>query len=133
MSDFGEIDFIELGLDSERHSEALGAFERMHLNPFSVKATLLAREHVFVRVPSGTFRISIRMQPAETSDRAECVVIHEAADREEAVTVRAEVERYFLRHFPGRTLVDVTPTGNVLVGEASTYIIYVGYEESSVG
>jgi hypothetical protein len=110
-TDYDGIDFSDLGVDMARHQESLGAFARMKLDARSVRPVLRARDLVFVRVPSGSFLIGVTGGDLSAQEEAEkrrgCTdfeVIHETARVEEAHAVRAEVERYFLRHFPRRTL-----------------------------
>jgi hypothetical protein len=116
-----------LGFDVERHREALNAFSRMDLDPRAVRPALRARDLVLVRVPSGKFRIGVERSAAP--ERAEgswdCIqseVICEAAEPDEAEAIRAEVERYFLRHFPGRTLTAQTPSPGEKTGPCRVFI-----------
>jgi hypothetical protein len=103
-------DFSDLDFDIGRHSEALPKFAELEIAGPSIKAGLRAREIVTVRVPSGNFRIGVT-QDAEAEESMErdngcafLAVIHEADGDSEAQLVRDDVERYFLRHFPGRIL-----------------------------
>ena len=103
-------DFSDLGMDVERHREALTSFARLNLGHLSVRPALRAREVVFVKIPSCRFAFGITGDPGfqeqEEAERGAIgfEVIHAAAGVAEAGQVRDEVERYFLRHFPGRTL-----------------------------
>src|SRR4051812_3273434 len=110
---YAHLDFSDLGFDVARHRESLGAFVRLNLDARSVKPALRAREGVFVRAPSGSFYIGVSQQDPtalEAAERSEgCrefAVICRADTGTEATLVRNDVERYFLRHFPGRTLLE---------------------------
>jgi hypothetical protein len=96
--------------DVSQHQEALRSFARMGLAQASLRPALRARDLVFNRHPG--CRFGIRLAVAPEAAKAEAIlggaiafeVIHPAESALEAASVRGEVERYFLRHFPGRTL-----------------------------
>lgn len=117
-------DFAELPFDVSRHSEALNSFAALNLAPESIRPALRARDLVFVRFPSCKFRIGVTGDP-ELWESLEidkgCIAfeqIYQADDSIQAEQIRAEVERYFLRHYPGCTLSSTyeleaaNPTGN---------------------
>ena len=119
-------DFTDLGFDLEPHRETVASFAKMNLAPSAVQPALRARDMAFVRFPSS--RIALRV--TEDHTRQEAVetsrggigfaVIHQAENAEDAWDIRAEVERYFLRHFPGRTLAESEATSR---GGTSVYIV----------
>ncbi len=117
-------DFQDLPFEVSRHTEALKSFAALNLAPESIRPALRARELVFVRVPSCTFRIGVTVDP-ELHEKCEIgngsiafEQIYQADDPTQAAHIRDEVERYFLRHYPGRTLSGsqvtraTNPTGN---------------------
>jgi hypothetical protein len=103
---YAALDLGGLPFDVTRHAEALDAFARLGLPASSVRPALRARDLVFRRIPSGPFRISLAEAgaPAPADGCTHFEIIYEAATPEEARAVRGDVERYFQRHFPGRTL-----------------------------
>ena len=102
------VDFQDLPFDVSRHVEALKSFAALDIPPRSVRPALRARDIVVVRRPSCRFRFGVALDAGAGAPRhgegGESEVIHEAASADEARGVCADVERYFLRHFPGRTL-----------------------------
>ena len=103
-------DFSDLGFDITPHREALTSFARLNLELVSIRPALRARDLVFVRVPACRFAIGLTDDPVrqEASEVSRgClgfVVIYEAESAAQAALVRHDVERYFLRHYPGRTM-----------------------------
>ena len=103
-------DFQDLPFDVSKHSEALKSFAALNLLPQSLKPALRVRDLVFIRIPSCKFRIGVTSSPdmqegRESSEGSIAFeVIYQADNPLEAKQVRGEVERYFLRHYPGRTL-----------------------------
>jgi hypothetical protein len=95
-------DFSDLDFDVDRHREALAKLPLLNPDPRSVKPILRARETVMFRRPSGAFSIVIASPAGAVLPGSH---IHDAPTPEEALIVRADVERYFQRHFPGRTRV----------------------------
>jgi len=114
LAEYAAIDLNDLDFDVARHAEGLRAFGRLALEPISIKPALRARDLALVRFPESKFLIGITDNAAQQEQAEQekgsvgFAVIHtpREANRatEEAETVRHEVERYFLRHFPGRTL-----------------------------
>jgi hypothetical protein len=103
-------DFSDLGFDMEPHREIFVSFAKMKLSPRAVRPALRARDMAFIRLPSSQIALRLTADPAQ-QEAIEAgrggigfSVIHSAAHLEEAQQVRVEVERYFLRHFPGRTV-----------------------------
>ena len=125
-------DLGDLGFDMEPHRETFVSFAKMQLTPLAVRPALRARNMAFVRFPSSRIALRITEDPA----RQEAVevgregigfaVIHQASSDEDAWDVCAEVERYFLRHFPGRTLASEKGTGS-----PGKYVIIVCYAPDS--
>jgi hypothetical protein len=103
-------DFQDLPFDLSNHEEALKSFAALNLLPQSIKPALCARDLIFVKVPSCKFRIGVTSEPDvwekidSNGGTAAFEVIYKATSPEEADLVRGEVERYFLRHYPGRIL-----------------------------
>ena len=103
-------DFSDLPFDVSRHAEALTAFAALNLTAASLRPMLRARELVFFRFPSCQFRIGVTPDPTVSEkiesdhNRIAFEVICRADSTTEAESIRHEVERYFLRHYPGRTL-----------------------------
>jgi len=118
---YGEVDIDGLDFDVERHRESIPAMFRLALDSRSIRPALRARNIVFVRVPDGKFRVGVASGDGKIGDYA---AIHETPSQEEAETVRNEVERYFLRHFPGRTIKD-EPGVDPIDEAAETYSVYV--------
>src|SRR5579871_4882774 len=121
-------DFHDLPFDVSKHAEGLNAFAALNLLPQSLKPALCARDLVFVRVPSSTFKIGVTDDP-EAQERKEksegsiaFEVLYQADNTVEAEQVRREVERYFLRHYPGRTLSSEKKTGAEILIGAYVYI-----------
>jgi hypothetical protein len=106
----GSDDYNDLGFDVEKHREAIRVFTEYGFNGATVRAGLRARDLVSVRMTSGKFGIGVtdELGNQEESQMARgCVafeVIHQSRSADEAQQVRADVERYFRRHFPGRCL-----------------------------
>ena len=105
-----EKDFQDLPFDVSKHSEALKSFEALNLLPQSIKPALCVRDLIFIRVPSCMFRIGVTENPIvqekKESGKGSIAfeVIYQTDTPIEAQQVCGEVERYFLRHYPGRTL-----------------------------
>ena len=103
-------DYSDLTFDIARHGEAFGAFAALNIEKKSVKLALKARDLVRYEGPSGKFLIGIgddRVPSDEIMKSDNFVafeVIYVAQDAGEANAVRADVARYFRRHFPGRCL-----------------------------
>lgn len=120
---YAEIDFTDLDFDIESHREGIKAMARLGLHPHSVKPTLRARNLVFVRVLSAKFRVGI--VPGDCTEQAPFEVIYQADSLAEAKGIRGEVERYFLRHFPGRVLSREDPAQpNTEPGSCQVIVIY---------
>ena len=101
----------------------VASFSRLQLDPISIEATLHAREIAIVTFPSCRFGISLGGSFENRSDVINSEIIYRSDDITKAERVRAEVERYLLRHFPGRVLKqegNKTPGGG---GEASVCIV----------
>lgn len=124
-------DFSDLGFDMEPHRETFISFAKMNLAAIAVKPTLRARDTVVVRFPGTQFALRVTDDPArqeaEEIRRGSIAfaVIHQAESAEGASQVRAEVERYFLRHFPGRTLAEAKPPS-----PSGHYVYIVCFEAS---
>ena len=118
-----QIDFQGLPFDVSVHSEALKAFAALNLLPQSIEPALRARDLIFVRLPSCKFRIGVTCDPAaqaESESRGGSLafeVIYKADDPTAAFQVRGDVERYFLRHYPGRTLTDAAAANEQPAGQ----------------
>ena len=103
-------EFDDIGFDIAKHREALPKLAELGIVGPSLKAALRAREAVTVHRPTGKFRISVS-EDLQTDAAGElqngCTllsVIHHGTDPLDSQRIRRDVERYFLRHFPGRTV-----------------------------
>jgi hypothetical protein len=109
-SPVGSDDYSDLDFDVEKHREAIRVFTAYGFDEATVRAGLRARDVVSVRITSGKFGIGVTddLGNQEESQKAQgCVafeVIHQSRSADEVQQVRAAVERYFRRHFPGRCL-----------------------------
>jgi hypothetical protein len=107
----------------------------MNLDPASIRPTLRARDLVFIRLPACRFAFGVTSDPQAQSEtegiRGSLAyqLIHEADSVEEARRVRDEVERYFLRHYPGRTLPEMQ--GIPALGAAKTSVFILCYPPAS--
>lgn len=126
-ANYDGLDLSDLPFDIERHREGIRAFAKLNLDPQSVKPALRARDLVSIRVSSGMFRIGAAGGDTAAQEAAEKArggtdfeIIHQCTGPEEAATIRSEVERYFLRHFPGRTL-----QGTPNAASSPPYFVYV--------
>ena len=103
-------DYSSLGFDVENHREAFRAFANLGMGARSVPAALIAREAVVSQFPSDAFRITASAGPLTdeggemAGEQTGVVPLYESDDAEEVDQVRADVCRYFCRHFPGRCL-----------------------------
>jgi len=101
-------DYSDLGFDVEAHREALRVFADYGFSEATTRAGLKARDLVAVRMKSGKFGIGVTddLSSIEQGQRspvcAAFEVIHQSRNGEEVQQIRAGVERYFRRHFPGR-------------------------------
>ena len=122
-------DYSDLGFDVETHREALRVFANYGFSEATTRAGLKARDLVAVRMKSAKFGFGVTddLTSVEQGQRAPgCAafeVIHQCGSGEEAQQIRADVERYFRRHFPGRCL-DRSAEAAVTeaVGEMYVYI-----------
>ena len=121
-------DFQDLPFDVSKHSEAFDSFAALNLLPQSIEPTLRARDLIFVRVPSCKFRIGVTGDPGAQEEIENnhggiaFEIIYRADDPIEAHQVRGEVERYFLRHYPGRTLRSANEAGAEAVTGDCVYV-----------
>ena len=105
-------DYSDLPFDVSKHSEALKSHAAMNLSTQSLRPVLRVRELIFFRVPFCRFRIGTTKNPdlqqKIESDGGSLAfeTLFYADSTSEATRVQREVESYFLRHFPGRTLAD---------------------------
>lgn len=103
-------DYTDLPFDLTRHTEAFKSFSVLILAANSIRAALIARDLVFVQLPHCMFCFSIDdcLEVTKSMHDAEGFlsyqIIHHAESVDEANLVCSDVERYFLRHYPGRIL-----------------------------
>ena len=121
-------DFQDLPFDVSKHAEALRSFAILNLLPVSIKPALRARELIFIRFPSCKFRIGVTNNPnphkgtAGNVGRIAFEIICQADNPTEAAQVCGEVERYFLRHYPGRFLHHVKEAEQEILSSKYVYV-----------
>ena len=104
----GSNEYSDLGFDVETHREVLRVFADYGFSDATTRAAIKARDLVAVRMRSGPFGIGVTedlagVRQSETTPRSVALeLLHQTRNGEEAEQVRADVERYFRRHFPGR-------------------------------
>jgi len=96
-------DYTGLPFDVRPHKEALRVFDRYGYGVASVIAALTARDLICRRMPHSKFRIDCAVDSGH-SESTSFAVLYRTSDAKEARLVKYEVERYFMRHFPGRCL-----------------------------
>jgi len=115
-------DYTSLAFDIGPHKEALRIFDRYGYDAASVIAALIARDLVYRRMPQGKFRIDCGVDSG-CSDSASFSALHRTSNAMEARLVKYEVERYFMRHFPGRCLNKIDD-GQDRLPRAAKYVVY---------
>ena len=109
-------DYADLPFDLAPHREVPASCVKLGLHPASIRPLLWARDLVLVRAPGTRFHLGIVSEGSPVAVWSAGVVaaqvIYTAVDAAEALLIRGEVERYFLRHFPGRTDRDPPLTSN---------------------
>jgi len=115
-------DYTSLAFDIGPHKEALRIFDRYGYDAASVIATLIARDLIHRRMPHGKFRIDCAVDLGR-SDSATFTALHRTSDAKEARLVKYEVERYFMRHFPGRCLNKIDD-GQDRLPRAAKYVVF---------
>jgi hypothetical protein len=115
--------YSDLGFDITPHREAIGKLIDYGYDAPTIRATLTARDIIFVRVVNSRFRIDVWNDPSTLPNPAAFAgdVIFEASDAAQARQVREDVERYFLRHFPGRYVRPDMPA--MEADDGATYVV----------
>ncbi|WP_119320627.1 hypothetical protein [Capsulimonas corticalis] len=108
-------DFAESGIDLVKHREVLEALSRLGVDPKSVKPTLAAREMAVGKYEGAGIYIAVgsaASQVVSTFGGTAIISVEpmeHTSSLEDALQIRADAERYFTRHFPGRYLNNVAP------------------------
>lgn len=115
----------DLDFDLEVHREAIEALSKAGTAGDSIAAIIRARNVAMVELPESRLSVGVCTDNAvpSPSDGTSVRIVYSASDLKDADSVRSEVEKYFLRHFPGRT------TANDLdsipgTGKPCVYVVY---------
>lgn len=102
----------DLGFDLAIHQEAIEIMTKAGLGEASIDAILRARNAAIVDLPGSRLSVGIAEESAvpSPSDGTGVRVVCSGEEARDAFTVRLDVEKYFLRHFPGRTTANDLPS-----------------------
>jgi hypothetical protein len=90
--------YADMGFDIAPHREALTAFALLGLKEESYRPTLKARDAITTRYAGNLFYIAL----GDGAEPSNTELLYDGETEGQAQVIRADVERYFLRHFPGR-------------------------------
>jgi len=114
-----------LDFDIGVHREAIEVLTNSGLNPASIDAILRARNVALVELPDSRLSVGVGSNTAipSPSDGTTVKVVFTTDLLVDAEKVKSDVEKYFLRHFPGRTTQNDLPsqTGS---GKPCVYVVY---------
>jgi hypothetical protein len=117
MDETTEQEFSGLRFDIEPHREGLRAMVALGLDRASMRPALIARNVVLYEAPGTRFFVGITSDPTTECDlqsKKDCtyfVMLKNAESPAAAESIRADIARYFLRHFPGRCLPQMSQSG----------------------
>ncbi|HEX5324030.1 MAG TPA: hypothetical protein VFW40_09605 [Capsulimonadaceae bacterium] len=103
-------EFSDFRFDIGPHREGLSAMAAIGLDKASMRAALIARNVVLFEASGTRFFVDVTNDPETERDlqlKKDCtyfVMLKNAESPEAAQSIRADIARYFLRHFPGRCL-----------------------------
>lgn len=117
MDETSEQEFSDLRFDIEPHREGMRAMAALGLDRVSMRAALIARNVVLYEAPGTRFFVGVTTDPTMECDlqgKKNCayfVMLKNAETPSAAESIRADIARYFLRHFPGRCLPQMSQPG----------------------